>query len=954
MAPCTARWWRWFYVLIVWLLLVPASATAYELVNVNHFSLVPAGINAQGIPAHRLKLELATGEHVDIRLQPMQWFDHVDYHGVQPGRQLQVFAGQIVDAADSWARITIEGDAILGLIDTGTQRYEITNLRRGEVISSVDNGQLQRRYSKSYRLNVVNSPVVGKTFERVLPIAIVVDELFDQQYFGRGLVQAINIINGVDGIMREELGIAIQLTVAISTVSESFSSLPGASPSQLTGFSEFRKRVPELQGDIALVHLFTGSALPTFTGAGIGYAFIGTVCGRNGLDVSVSAPYYRGVELAAHEIAHNLGALHDRDTVGCKADMSKLMDLSIDGATQLSTCSVDRIEATLQRASCYLEVHDGSVVLRPSGEDAVVVAVQSKSSFDTTVSPEVRITHEVPVKHAPVFCRALDSRELSCVLPGVKTNSPYQFYIEFQGPGNQTLLAEYADGASFDNNLRNNTAQATLNGSQSSIGPCVDEDGDGYGWNGVASCRPTPSSSANTEIPEYTDRRTGQAIFLNSHAWNVGDLVNRTIECRPYAYDRLANQYLVNPAYYTRYRHLPFSRGSGTGTTEIAKYVRGSNQTYLATTIRYEDWTLQVGRYTGPAPFARSPHLQIVGAGPGSNNAIRSFSSEISFDLCHSFPDPAVPFRPTGIAGSGSPVCRDTAPLNDGWGWDGQRSCRVPLSNFALETTSGQNTPSIIVNKGDQVVLDGLISAAEWSAATTRDNDGLALGLPVAISGLRSERGLDQWLIMHDLNFIYIAITVPDSTPFRDSKLAQHDDSVEIFIDGGNQRTDRYDTDDTHLILRSTGEITGVAIPGARFAHVRRYDSVQQRYTYEIQLSKASLQLTGGEFGIDIQINNDQNGGTRDAKWGWSGRSGSNTHWYRLSDIGIACFDTGPPSSRCQRPVVTPRVCVDTGVVGDGWGWDGARSCRLTSTCIDTGVIGDGWGWNGTASCRLF
>ncbi len=71
-------------------------------------------------------------------------------------------------------------------------------------------------------------------------------------------------------------------------------------------------------------------------------------------------------------------------------------------------------------------------------------------------------------------------------------------------------------------------------------------------------------------------------------------------------------------------------------------------------------------------------------------------------------------------------------------------------------------------------------------------------------------------------------------------------------------------------------------------------------------------------------------------------------------------------------PVVTPEanpiasVCEDTGIIGDGWGWNGTNSCELpthsdstgTSTPIDiagtcTDTDGDGWGWNGTDSCLV-
>ncbi len=51
---------------------------------------------------------------------------------------------------------------------------------------------------------------------------------------------------------------------------------------------------------------------------------------------------------------------------------------------------------------------------------------------------------------------------------------------------------------------------------------------------------------------------------------------------------------------------------------------------------------------------------------------------------------------------------------------------------------------------------------------------------------------------------------------------------------------------------------------------------------------------------------------------------------------------------------VIAHECVDTGVLGDGWGWDGFNSCRIDTPafeCVDTD--GDGWGWNGVDSCMV-
>ena len=49
--------------------------------------------------------------------------------------------------------------------------------------------------------------------------------------------------------------------------------------------------------------------------------------------------------------------------------------------------------------------------------------------------------------------------------------------------------------------------------------------------------------------------------------------------------------------------------------------------------------------------------------------------------------------------------------------------------------------------------------------------------------------------------------------------------------------------------------------------------------------------------------------------------------------------------------------CIDTD--GDGWGWDGEASCRVSTTpltasaCIDSPPLGDGWGWDGMVLSRV-
>ena len=76
---------------------------------------------------------------------------------------------------------------------------------------------------------------------------------------------------------------------------------------------------------------------------------------------------------------------------------------------------------------------------------------------------------------------------------------------------------------------------------------------------------------------------------------------------------------------------------------------------------------------------------------------------------------------------------------------------------------------------------------------------------------------------------------------------------------------------------------------------------------------------------------------------------------FRPDGIGPAHTAGGITSVESADTSSAALVCIDTSPVGDGWGWNGTTSCRVTvteteSVCYD--FDGDGWGWDGTMSCR--
>jgi len=176
---------------------------------------------------------------------------------------------------------------------------------------------------------------------------------------------------------------------------QDFSFLAGATKAQLNQFRLFRLKTPELLRPLALVHLFTGSELPeNQPDAGVGYAYIGSICNSSGYDISVSAQYYRDIQLAAHEMGHNIGAPHDTDTVACKNDSGFLMNPVVNGASSFSSCS--------------LESYEGKVLA------------------------------------APDYCFKEGGDTLNCRLPQLSPNKSFEFYIDLDLSGsgaNQATVA---------------------------------------------------------------------------------------------------------------------------------------------------------------------------------------------------------------------------------------------------------------------------------------------------------------------------------------------------------------------------------------------------------------------------------------------------------------------------------------------------------------------------------
>ncbi len=203
-----------------------------------------------------------------------------------------------------------------------------------------------------------------------------------------------------------------------------------------------------------------------------------------------------------------------------------------------------------------------------------------------------------------------------------------------------------------------------------------------------------------------------------------------------------------------------------------------------------------------------------------------------------------------------------------------------------------------LIDPADAPTIDGVWDTDIWPSAQYRDSSRARLD----IHNLMVDQGatqLDQqpsyrWGAMHDGENLYVVIfaeKVSDpQTPFSDSADAFHDDSFDVFIDGNNSKSDTYDgVDDYQLIIpmfeagsltpnNSTSANVRIesgfnALPfptGVSFAACFCNMSIIGEYTLEMSIPLSEVGITVGQpFGFEIQYNDDNDGGERDAKWGW-------------------------------------------------------------------------------------
>ncbi|MDQ0115472.1 endo-1,4-beta-xylanase [Paenibacillus harenae] len=173
-------------------------------------------------------------------------------------------------------------------------------------------------------------------------------------------------------------------------------------------------------------------------------------------------------------------------------------------------------------------------------------------------------------------------------------------------------------------------------------------------------------------------------------------------------------------------------------------------------------------------------------------------------------------------------------------------------------------------------VIDGDIDGI-WTCATALTTDRWVQGTSGSSAKVRT---------LWDGNRLYVLAEVTDSLLTKRSANVWEQDSVEIFLDQNNARTNPYDADDGQYRINfdneqsvSPGSSSGRLVSAAKLT--------DNGYIVEASIAwTGTPPVAGSLIGFDVQVNNDQDDdGVRDSIAIWNDMTGMS--WQNLSEIGL-------------------------------------------------------------------
>ncbi|MBN2175486.1 MAG: T9SS type A sorting domain-containing protein [Bacteroidales bacterium] len=172
-------------------------------------------------------------------------------------------------------------------------------------------------------------------------------------------------------------------------------------------------------------------------------------------------------------------------------------------------------------------------------------------------------------------------------------------------------------------------------------------------------------------------------------------------------------------------------------------------------------------------------------------------------------------------------------------------------------------------NNTSEMVMDGLSQESSWESQQTYP---IALVSEGTVSNESDLSG--SYKVIWDEEGLYFFVSVTDDVIIKDSNDSYRDDGIDMFIDLNNSKGTTYDGfDDYHYAFRWNDEVilehSFNAVDGVEFKIV----DTDNGYDFEVKYPWTTIEVPGNPFtpsdgamiGFNVQINDDDDGGERDA-----------------------------------------------------------------------------------------
>ncbi len=261
--------------------------------------------------------------------------------------------------------------------------------------------------------------------------------------------------------------------------------------------------------------------------------------------------------------------------------------------------------------------------------------------------------------------------------------------------------------------------------------------------------------------------------------------------------------------------------------------------------------------------------------------------------------------------------------------FDGFSTYKGDVWSFTTARANGGWTVDVLLRNPEMSmpVIDGIVDDV-WSVSTEQE-------IAITVEGSEPSGPADcsgTWRALWDWEYIYALVVVEDEVLNADSGSGTfffinvwNDDSIEFCVDGDNSKGTSMDDNDQWYGFRWNNaevELPIINLTGKEYAVV----TTSSGYLFELRIPWTSIMTkppTAGQLiGIEVCINDDDDGGSRDSMISWHGTD--RNAWLTPSRWGTGLLVVGMEEGNVVPPKIVYHVDANARGNNDGSNWANA------------------------------